>query len=396
MDYHYTQDRAEDRDSFTPAFRSRPNTELIVTKQETPGSSKRVRVIRIDQLFDCLENDTDIAKPADTIFMVSHGAARGWLGLHLADVDDDNKDESSILYETLEAALAKGLVKIGPNTVGPNTKVHLVACNVGSDRTIPYLVKLKEVFGNQVPVSASKHLYVCRTINSAGQILYLKYDFELFVKEPFKGANSWAELIQAFMSKNFDFISLAIVLPSEEIWKQWVPNPIPPENENRTIKQWVNFVPPIKDRNGREINRRHFSVVFKSKRDGIEFTVENIDHDMNDDAKNLQSAENFIRNSERNLPVHSFPIFKRLGYSSQQDMIDGYTWKITPNFKKKEIKVALSRFVYNVRVPVCGFVDPTNKNANELIYNYYPFENNSHGILLENLDHNDTDLFQTV
>ncbi len=395
MDYHYTQDRAEDRDSWTPAFRSRPNTELIVTRQETPGSSKRVRVKRIDQLFECLENDTDIARPADTIYLVSHGAARGWLGLHLVDVDGDKKDESSVTYETLEAAIEKGITLIGLNTIGPNTKVHLVACNVGNDRTIPYLIKLKEVFNNQVPISASKHLYSFLHVNGAGRLLYLKYDFELFVKKPFEGPTARADLIQAFLDKSFELIALSIAIPTEELWKKWIPEKILPKKQ--TVHHWINFDPPLKDDKGKEIKRRHESNgKFISNWQKKPFTLKEIEHDMKDHLKNLEFAKNHIRNHDLNKSSHPFPLYKRLGFSNLEDMIDGFDWKLTPNIKKKEIKVVISRFMYNVRVPICTLVDPANKDANKLIYNYYPFENNSHGAFLENLNHFDTDLFQTV
>jgi len=87
--------------------------------------------------------------------------------------------------------------------------------------------------------------------------------------------------------------------------------------------------------------------------------------------------------------THPYPVYKRLGYATGDDYVDGYKWQFDFNAKAQTITCTGNRHYYTVIVPV------TDLANGALLYNFYP-NTGSSVAAVTNLPDTNAQLFLTV
>ncbi|HEX6985437.1 MAG TPA: hypothetical protein VF170_08670, partial [Planctomycetaceae bacterium] len=180
-----------------------------------------------------LSRNAAISEPIRSLIIASHAHPEGMLQikLHLGAVN-------RVSYEDLEAAVASKALVVDPALLQPRphdpagaplpAKVLIRGCRIG---TAPaYLRKLKEAFGNALPVIAPKHFHVvAKHPQPAGRVEYMAYGFA--VTRP-KKLKTKPAIVEAFQRATLPRIDGTTVPPNN--WGGWLP-----DNPHRVGEQKV-------------------------------------------------------------------------------------------------------------------------------------------------------------
>ncbi|MAZ27445.1 MAG: hypothetical protein CL868_10260 [Cytophagaceae bacterium] len=379
-------------------FRERDNTELIVTRQVSAGSSSRRRVHRIDQLITCLKTDTDIQRPVGNIYIVSHGRDNGWMQVPFANIDlDSRQGPDNTTYEVLIEADNSNVCDIPAAMRDDNTKIRIRGCNIGQDYALPFVNKLKAAFGGNVPISAPKHYVLVVPIPDAGSIEAFCYQFQLKVRDEFTGDDARQNLIEAFQLEAHDFVKGAIL--TDDWWDKWIPEDI--SVGERDVLHKVRFSPPLKPRRGADISVANISVpkAFKSQQVLFPMKKENVTSDPGSPQARLDLILDEIRNHPLFASTHAYPYYKRMEFDTVNDFLDAHLWFPIYKPEEQEVFAVGRRYIYTVSPPIT--LDPEADDTlddgtkNKLLYNFTPKSNNPNPAVTL-IDEDDTEIFQIV
>ena len=281
-----------------------------------------------------------------------------------------NRTDFENLEQTLEAGALTKQIRIDAGTVGftapPPTRVfHIKGCNLG--KSVPFLVKLKEALGGRMLVSAPKHFqgaYRSEKTGNHGSFEFMSYEFQVQTParkdgKTFKGFASRADLIAAFVAADHQYVSGRV--PDAD-WEALVP---------KKIGQTQNFTyrAPL----GGTVAGQSELVMSPDPKTGLgggrqfRYYLAETQWPFAAPAGTQAVKETALKtkiatDDPRFDPNHVWPFYKRIGFGSLDEYMDGHHW----TFDKK---LATGRRVeYTVVIPVTDTSGATPK----LFFNFFP------------------------
>jgi hypothetical protein len=256
--------------------------------------------------------------------------------------------------------------------------VHIKGCRIG--QALPYLQLLKTALGGAARVTAPKHFHGNYGFPGEGFVEFLAHSYEINRKTAL--ANR-AAVIAAFKAGSFTRIDGSAV--PDEKWNAYVPqsytNAKTQVSHSVVLSQSINGRTAISNLNG-EYRYKHasygpFEVDFGSG------------SPPSDPAQRLSEIRNSFLNDSENRwdDTHPFPVYRRLGYASFNDYMDGMQWQMTVN--GSILSATGRRHEYTCIVPITA---PAN---NQLFFNFYP-DSGSGLSPITLLQESDTRFFATV
>lgn len=86
-------------------------------------------------------------------------------------------------------------------------------------------------------------------------------------------------------------------------------------------------------------------------------------------------------------PEHPFPIYKRDGYATFEDFMDGYTWNVSNvsslSGGRKQVNIIGKRIVYIMFVPVSTPNPGPDPNTSNLLFNFFPNVGSPNPVVIE-------------
>ncbi len=299
--------------------------------------------------------------PVRDLILATHASQEGFL--RYARMDDNSGE--GINYEDLQGAVKNRTIEIPPEifearpkdgagkSQGPNFIIK--GCLLG--RSIPYMELLKKALG-AIQVSAPKFVHAAVESYAplpAGVIEYMlepfnvirptRYASPIHAREGFK--KSAKERPEEF--KRFGGV---VVKPAQ--WDAWIPQKIhPAQKADETILETE-----IKERVKafkRTIDAPGFYVYYKDPWEGHasgKFFIT-----LPKDPGTLEGRKDAVRaHFSSKAPLfsdsHPFPKYKRLGYGSMKELMDGYSWTFVWDGSKSELSWYAVRHVYSLLRPI--------------------------------------------
>jgi hypothetical protein len=303
-----------------------------------------------------------IIEPApDNLLIGCHGDDQGRLAIAL-----DSTNSSPTTYESLKKAQAANSIVIPPDVMTPSLKVRLASCQIGSDETLPVLTLLKQVMGNPKNIIAPRFIHAFAILPTGDAVESMLYTYRVLSKTALKTHDA---VVGSFGNLTAPQVDGTPTPP--ENWALWVPkaallnlNPSPNSGQQFPFDVLVNLVPPP-IASLTSLNKD--MGMWTAWCDGlptINVTITGpIPTDLATQIAALKKA--LTENLDQFKDTNPFPAYKRIGYQTIDDMLAGFTWKITPS--GNTLSYVGTRFRYELWVPV---IKPGSNS--ELIFNYYP------------------------
>ena len=361
-----------------------------------PNKSSKAagRVTSLAKFISILQSGGGVTLPVGILFAVSHASDQGWMKVKL-----DDKADVDFQYEDLVKVEKRGTIKIPGSVLNPRPNdpqgnpipatLIIHGCRIGSQA--PFLQELKKALGGAITVVAPR--YFDNVINFSdvkGQFEYLNYSFEVNSNKKIKDR---AELITAFKKSSsplYKFkqdgvqifaykyaVSTYTFYDGTEVpdakWDEWVLKDISPGGE-RPVKMTVKLDPNIgKHKTLSSILKGKHPFAMAAFRHNVERFIEQVPINYapgdppTDKAQQIEDFKNVLLNHDNDHKFessHPYPVYKRYGYASLDDMINGFDWVM--KIKGKVMTVDGYRHQYICMPPV---VDATNDT---LLYTFYP------------------------
>lgn len=276
-------------------------------------------------------------------------------------------------------AIPDALIGYSPTTPTPTARAfHIKGCNIG--RAEPWLIKLREALGGHVRVTAPKHFHGISTNGTAGvtpleAIEWMGYQFIAFQKTAFSSRNA---LAAAFRGQGYvrpDGVT--IPLEAYKAWLRLLPVRnlrIPIIKERKRIR-----LPLGENLGGHRYAEGLMGLYIRTPRSSVVFHTFAIPapgvipptH-----TARLSTLPTWFQTAPEYLDTHPFPIFKRYGYATLTEMIEGLDWRFNVDTAADPptIDCIGGRFEYELLVPMAtpgpgGTFAPTRA---PLIYNHIP------------------------
>ena len=379
MDYAYSPLPDHKKNLFYSIYRRmlphRPNTVLIHKSGFT----------RVEDFLNHVKNDPDLSRPVGSLIIVSHGSDQGYIQMEIdtiSHVDEGGNRIKGTTYEVLVNAIAKETIKIPDTLINPRPSgsppiavFHIRGCNVGSAQ--PFLMKFKAALGGNVQVSAPK-VFDNNQEMVDGAFEYLSYNFKILSRNRIDDRK---QLLNAFKNRVPKFTYIDGRTVPDAYWGIWIPKRtnIKRVGERKPTSPYRRF--------GREIEKQkkyRLPVMFRHNYPpGIgtyTFPLGGVTTKPATNAAGVQLLKTVLDQHPDFQPSHEFPEYKRYGYDSLQDFIDGYKWTFNLNKKESELTYIGKRHVYVVSPPVTDpttcLLDPStdlpDPTTCHLLYNYYP------------------------
>ncbi|MBI3897487.1 MAG: hypothetical protein HY308_04220 [Gammaproteobacteria bacterium] len=327
-----------------------------------------------------LGRSDQITHPIRHLLISSHTNPEGLLFMKL-----DTLGANHITYEDLEAAVRGNTLTIASPLLDPRpndattgqpiaAQVLIRGCRIG--QAVPYLRKLKEAFGNTLPVVAPKHFHVvAQQSRPAGFAEYMAYGFTQARAAAFRNK---AAAVRAFGAAGFTRID-GTPVPARS-WGEWIPRRI-----TSTQSLTTRVISPITNR--RDATPAEFRVTnrtFLDQPGSVSVTPDPSSYD----ARKRAVRDDMVANEPRYQSSHAFPEYVRYGHATIDEFMDSWTWSFSYDSSQQLLSYNATRVEYTVLQPI---VDPAN---NELFLNYYPSA--SSGSVIERLLVTDARFFETV
>jgi hypothetical protein len=321
-----------------------------------------------------------ITHPIRSLIVASHASDEGNLIIKMGSISG-----RSIEFEDLEDALKKGLLRVDVNLIAPRpvdkagariiARLLIRGCRIGKQPE--FLLALRQAMGNLIPVAAPNHFHVATAISKPpGFIEYMAYSFPVTSPTRLRDA---AAVVAALQRTDHKFIDKSLV-PVEK-WRAWVPsNPNKPGDQRlsttaRTpvgggtiaLPRWFRHKERFLFKNENALQMPSQSTKPDDRKQAVRDELTKID---------------FFKASSR------LPVFKRYGYESVDEFMDGWTWVFKPKGKAPEVRYNAVRYEYTVIQPV------TEVKTGELILNFYP--TTKKGSVVERLKITDDRMFTIV
>ena len=348
---------------------------MFVRRADTALVSRR-GLTTVRSFVNHLDGSPAVARPIDDALLGAHANSEGWIFIPMFPGQAGPTN-----FETLVATLANPArsISIPDAVIGHNAgdpiahNVHFKGCNIGKAR--PFLVKLKEAFGDNVNVTAPKHFHGVYQHTSYGVWEYMAYEF--IIRRPTNFPNR-GDCVAAFQAAGFAFVD-GNPVPDED-WERWIPRRI-----RRTKK--VAIVGDLGVALGRRSTigiERQFRVDRFPFRWAIRYPAAG---DVPAPAGRQAAFEASVEDDERMDAAHAYPWYERLGYASFADFIAGYRW--SHSISGRVLKTRGNRTGYTIVIPV------TDPATGHLIFNFHPNAGSPHAPIA-GLDETDPLYFETV
>lgn len=380
MDYGFAPGRTSYDSWLRRLFQRRANLTLV--------HKKKLRTVAA--FINHLHTTPAIHAPIGDIWIGAHGNAEGRLRIAL-----DGASPPKASYEVLEAVDASGSVDLplALRQHADGTQVAITvrfrSCRIGHAE--PLVKKLKACFDGVNALTAPKHLHSIRDLPSHGSFEFLSYSFKVFRKDRYKKK---ADLVAAFKAAGLTFIDNSPV--PDGWWDKWIPKNI----QVRRIR------PSWRLRLGQKIGKLSRLPYWREYRHKVRrcpFTLRGIAAKPANDAASMNALRNYVANKPNFYTNHAWPVYKRFGYSSANDFLDGWKWSFSwitvenPVTKKEEKALFCSgtRHDYEVVIPVTDPTSHNNLSKQTLYFNFYPRGGVAYAQTIT-LNENDARLFRTV
>jgi hypothetical protein len=266
---------------------------------------------------------------------------------------------------------------------------HVKGCNIGTDRFLgarqppnPFLVHLKEAFGDHVNVTAPKHFHGLLSESAHnGTFEFMCHQLEVRTKTPF---GSRAGLITACKNANLHYYN-GDPIPDGD-WETLVPNKIPLAG---TSKLPVKMSLPV----GQTI--ANLTSVTITKQFRVHTEEVNWTHDPGagnpiptDKPGRIDMLNDSIAADTRFDEDHDWPVWERRRFPKFDDFMDGHDWSFS--ISQGKLVCVGRRTTYTVVEPI---VDRTKPAPRPLIYNFYPGAGSAQAPILNGLVESDNDFF---
>jgi hypothetical protein len=326
----------------------------------------------VDDFFNNLSSS--VSTPLTNILLGSHGNEAAQMALEFVD------GFGFTSFEALEFCIngLKRKCQLADKIINPRpqnsshqpipTFVLIKGCRIGI--AVPFLQKMKEVINGlsttPVGISAPKFFYELYDGVPQGIFELFLYDFHAYMNKPF--ANK-AELTAELKDAKYSYKDMYGTAITDDQWNAWIPT-----NIRKTIEPLlsVNLNPsPVTNFPAFKAGRYKYEVT--------SILTWKVDSSVPDSSlpKNKAQIPAFLKQQLKDAAAnpaidddfaptlkdtHPFPFFKRNGYNSIDEMVDGHDWIASHGnrwFKSQ-------RHEYSVSPPLIK-----NNNSNELIFNFY-------------------------
>ena len=380
----------------------------------------------VNEVITSLSTDTTVVKPIGNLLLGAHANAEGVLEIKLFRKQAYNEKKGQLTdFDSLEATLvrlpsppnppntpdpARSIAVasnlLGPTPASPPHFVHLRGCNIG--KSDEFMTEWKKALGGKVTVTAPKHFHGVVEVSPSLSDQYGSweyYEYEFIVRRPaaVKGVadvpdrphpiRTRQDLIDAFTAADpvtgdpRKFLDGTEVDPAN--WKAWIPETI-----SRTVAFDVrnDLVGAATGRRGTVVVKRvlwvlpaRFSptpITYPN-----EFATEVPPLEEREDALKQHLLNDAGHSPSRFTPEHPFPMYRRLGYQTLEDMIEGYTWNlknVTPLKKgKRQLVITGARVSYTLIIPITAPNPGPKLDEGKLIYNFFPNEGSPHPAIIQ-------------
>lgn len=356
-------------------------------RRDVPPIAVRVMPATIAKFFDDLFTDSSVTQPVDDLYIGTHAGSDGFLFVRLfrgqVDVLGDPTDITD--YEVLDQAMGPARpARIMDSLVGynratppapdppPTHSVHIKGCNIGRDRFLPaagkpaapFLVRLKQVFGSNVNVTAPKHFHGLLPENNHNGIFeYMEQELivrtkAVLVGGKFRGFASRDELIEAYKAAHLSYHD-GTPIPDAD-WTTLVPRRMV---DDRGISMSIPLGRTIENLPAVPINKQ-----LRIESERVDWTVAG--PVPTDPVARLAKLRASIAADSRFAATHAWPLYERRGFTDVNSYVAGHHWSFTVNGAGELVCIG-RRFDYTIVLPIVDrSVMPPAKRP--LIFNFYP------------------------
>ncbi len=362
----------------------------------------------IEKFIGELFTDSSVSKPVGDLYIGTHAGSDGHIQLRLfrGQVDAVGNPSEDTDMEVLDQASGpSGPVRIIDSMVGyvratppapdpaPTHSVHIKGCNIGQKRflpaagkpDVPFLVRLKKVFGDNVNVTAPKHFHGLRS-EYKGYFEYMAHEF-VVAKKPEKVGNRIVmkftnrdQLLAAYRGIGAKYHNGADVLPDD--WKTIVP---PVMRDQRNLKKSYPLGRTIEGETTVTIGRQ-----LRIEPETVNWSFDYHATPPTNPATRLADIKADMLADPRFASTHAWPVFERWRFSTAASYVDGYHWTFTP--RGTVLHATGKRFIYTIVDPIVDrSVTPVQDRP--LIYNFYPGPGSSQAAILTGIVESDNNFF---
>lgn len=335
-------------EGLSAAMQLRPNTvPVLVSKTAT-----------LANFLLTLQNGVEVLgwPAAGDLLIGAHGDDFGNLKLAL---DDTTAIPAN--YETLQSVAVTKTINIPNDVRSANTSVRLQSCSIGADQCLPFLQLLKTVMGNPSSLTAPRYLHEYGISADSSTYEWMNYEFLVTgADQGRKPLLTRDAVVGKFGDASFQYFD-GTDIPGE-MWEQWVP-PAAKLTLKPAVAQTLSWDFPVRI----QINS-NFSASLKAKANWISgvqnFDVEPIAYNNPSDIVIPTTLNTALPKIDKYKDSHKYPVYKRYGFKSLVDFINGWGWTINwlPDSKVKFIG---TRYLYILQIPI------TKPGTDQWIYNYY-------------------------
>jgi len=358
-------------------------------RRDVPPIGVRGVPATIAKFFDDMFTDSSVTKPVDDLYIGTHAGGDGFLFVRLfrgqVDVRGDPTDVTD--YEVLDQAMGPARpARIIDSMVGyqratspapdppPTHSVHIKGCNIGRDRFLPatgkpaapFLVRLKQVFGSNVNITAPKHFHgLLPETNHNGMFEYMEQELivrtkAVLVRGRWQGFPTRAKLIEAYQNAHLSYHD-GTLIPDADWDKTLVPR--------RMVDDRGTTVSIPLGRTVENLTSVPIQKQFRIELEPVDWTVKPGGTVPTARADQLAMLRASIAADPRFAVTHPWPVYERRGFADFNAYMDGHDWRFTVS--GPELVCIGRRFDYTIVLPIVDrSVTPPAKRP--LIFNFYP------------------------
>ncbi len=304
----------------------RPETRTIVSSST---------INSLDAVLRTIVSGNQITTPLKDVLIVTHAGEGGFLFMRLTN----GTTNTQISYYDLEAYVNDtSRPQITSRQLDNSANVHIRGCNIGKEPR--YLNLVKRLFGNNVTITAPKHLDSFSFFRSGSTIHryeHLSYCFTVFNRT---ALSNKTQVVDAFKNHSPSFEDIFGTAITDAQFNSWVPQNV--SNDSETTHACSN---PIDS--ALTVNRK-----FKHRFDNPLYTFD-IGLDSEPPAnQRIDILKDTLRQVDTMKSSHDFPEYHQFGYSSLDEFVDNLNWQFNWNNSTNNLHCRGSRHLYQLRIPI--------------------------------------------
>lgn len=259
--------------------------------------------------------------------------------------------------------------------------VNLLGCNLG--KSPKFLLKLKEVFGNRVGVTAPKHNQAIRDFGG-GSLEYWRYEFRVRNDVPFEDRDA---VVDAFVNDaRFALYDGSMIGGNATGKRAWFEKNIPrsvafgPKQAN--VKKATTKALPLGISIGKKSTFPIAETEFEVKRETITHIAAFADNAELDNALKSGLVSAFrtgLSSTDEYKPGYGFPYFERFGFENFNDFYASFNWSVQSSDVKRAkgpddeayIHGRATCYRYTMKVPIALVNPSTHQETDTLLFNHY-------------------------